>query len=288
MKTWMTRSALAVLLGMLFTQTAAAAPAPIKKTDCSPKQQQINDNNNLLLLGGTAKGAVNRFAVGEFGKNVDRQKRMLGEFDRCGILNRVDMRYDKREGNTRFNMIVAGERTDDGWLGQFEVVVFALRNGSEVAVYHKQGTTHYITGRNGNIVSATEQFVLQGQPGQTTIINYFDSQSRLIRSVSRSSDSNSNSDVHYRWNARNQLLSSASDRSSIRWDYDEKGRELGAETREATPFVASTTVDRCQLWDDKDNCTLSYTREMEVGATGLYRNHLGTGTRYEYWDQPKD
>lgn len=288
MKTQMTGCTLAALLGLLFTQTVAAAPASENITRCAPNQQRVNDNNNLLLLGGTAKGPVNRFAVGEFGKNVDRQKRLLGEFDRCGVLSRVDMSYDKREGNTRLKMIMAAEKIDDGWLAQFDVMVFVLRDGREIPVHRKQGTTHYVTGRSGNIISANETFILQGKPGFTETINHFDSRSRLIRSVSRSSDSNSNSDVHYHWNNRNQLVSSESEHRSAHWNYDKAGRELGVEMREATPFVASSTLDECQLWDNKDNCTLSYSREMEVSAAGLFRNSLSAGSRYEYWGQSKN
>ncbi len=37
------------------------------------------------MLGGRAKGAVRKVIAGEFGKDVDSQKRVLGQFDPCGI-----------------------------------------------------------------------------------------------------------------------------------------------------------------------------------------------------------
>lgn len=286
MKKRITGCTLAVILGLLFTHTVAAASAPEKAPRCLPQQQQANNNNNMMLLGGTATGPMQRFAVGEFGKDVDRQKRMLGEFDACGVLSRVDMSFDKRENSTQLKLVMAIERIDDGWLGQFDVMVFVLRDGHEIPVHRKRGTTHYVTGRNGSIISATEKFIQQGEPGFTETVNHFDSRSRLIRTVSRSSDSDSNSDVRYSWNDRNQPVSSESDRSSIHWRYDKQGRELGVEVREVSPLVATSTLDECQLWDEKGNCTLSYSREMEVSAAGLIRRNLSAASRYEYWGQP--
>ncbi|WP_433977333.1 hypothetical protein [Erwinia sp. E_sp_B01_9] len=43
--------------------------------------------------------------VGEFGKDVNQQKRILGQFDRCGALIRADISYDKNEGALMLRMV---------------------------------------------------------------------------------------------------------------------------------------------------------------------------------------
>ena len=288
MRTRKTSCVLVLMSGLLVIQTAAAATnkAKVQPPRCAVHQQQINDNNNLLLLGGTAKGPMKQFIVGEFGKDVDQQKRMLGKFDRCGVLTQADISYDKQDANTRFKLDMKIERVSVGWQARYEITVFALRDDAEAVLHHKQGTTLYFSGRNGSITSASEQFVMQGEEGFTETVNDYDRRNRLIRSVARGSDNTSNGEYFYRWNDKNQLLSSGSERSTIQWNYDKQGRELGVNIREYNPFSATTTQDECQLWDERGNCTLSYSREMEVSAVGMFRRNIAAASRYEYWDQP--
>lgn len=283
-----TRCVLGMLSGLLVMQTTAASASKtrVEPAHCAVNQQQINDNNNLLLLGGTAKGPMKQFIVGEFGKDVDQQKRMLGKFDRCGVLTQADISYDRQDINTRLKLDLRIERVSVGWQARYDMTIFGMRNNSEVVLHNKQGSTLYFSGHNGSITSASEQFVMQGGDGFTETVNYYDRHSRLIRSVVRGTDNSSNGDYFYRWNDKNQLQTSGSARSTIQWNYDPQGRELGVNIREYTPFSATTTLDQCQLWDERGNCTLSYSREMEVSAMGMFRRNSATGTRYEYWDQP--
>ncbi len=286
-----TRKASCVLVlmsGVLFMQTTAvAAPrANVQSPRCGVNQQQINDNNNLLLLGGTARGPMKQFIVGEFGKDVDQQRRMLGKFDRCGVLTQADISYDKQDVNTRLSLDMKIERVRAGWQARYEMTIYAMRENAEAVVHHKQGTTLYYAGRNGSITSASEQFVMQGETGFTETVNDYDSRQRLIRSVARGSDSSSNGEYSYRWNDKNQLVKSGSARSTVVWNYDKQGRELGVDISEYNPLSATTTLDVCQLWDERGNCTLSYSREMEVSALGMYRRNIAAASRYEYWDQP--
>ncbi|ROR14654.1 hypothetical protein EC836_101146 [Erwinia sp. JUb26] len=288
MRTRKTSCVLVLMSGLLVMQTTAAAPnkTKVQSPRCAVNQQQINDNNNLLLLGGTAKGPMKQFIVGEFGKDVDQQKRLLGKFDRCGVLTQADISYDKQDANTRLKLDMKIERVKVGWQARYDITVYALRDNAEAVLHHKQGTTLYFSGRNGSITSASEQFVMQGEDGFTETVNDYDRRGRLIRSVARGTDGSSNGEYVYRWNEKNQLLTSGSERSTIQWNYDKQGRELGVNISEYNPFSATTTLDVCQLWDERGNCTLSYSREMEVSAVGMYRRNIAAASRYEYWDQP--
>ncbi|AXU94901.1 MAG TPA: hypothetical protein DD850_13695 [Erwinia persicina] len=253
---------------------------------CQPGYQQINSNNSIVMLGGTAQGPIKQFVLGEFGKDVNQQKRMIGEFDPCGVLQRADIRYDKQEGRLQIELVQNFERVSDGWLSSYTMTVSELGSGAATVINDKRGTTHYRTNNRGMIVSSADAFMLKGESGFTETTHFFDRKSRLIRSTSRGTDANSNGVLTYRWNKKNQLVASDSERQKMTWDYDREGRELRLNTRSDSPISSMTTQDECQLWDDRDNCTLSYAREMEVFPGGIVRRNITAAYRYEYWKSP--
>lgn len=268
---------------LVMTLAFFLAPAAQAATGCAPGFQQVASNNSIVMLGGTARGSVKQFVLGEFGKDVNQQKRMIGEFDRCGMLKRADLRFDKQEGKLQISLVQNIEHVRDGWLSSYEMSVAELRNGQPVLINEKRGTTHYRAGSRGNIISSSDTFVLNGEKGFTETTHHFDRQSRLIRSVARGSDSNSNGEFTYRWNTQNLLVASESEREKMTLDYDKDQRELRLNSRSDTAMSSMTTLEECQLWDEQGNCTLSYTREMEVFPTGIIRRNITAAYRYEYW-----
>lgn len=87
----MKRSLIAALtLGSLFVSHSLWAAA------CGPHSKAVASSNSWIMLGGSAKGAVRQVIAGEFGKDVDSQKRVLGQFDPCGILLVADVTFDKK------------------------------------------------------------------------------------------------------------------------------------------------------------------------------------------------
>lgn len=271
-------------LTLMATLVLLLAPAAQAATDCVAGYQQINNNNSILMLGGTARGPVKQFVLGEFGKDVDQQKRMIGEFDRCGVLQHADIRFDKQEGSFQVRVVQSIEHVYDGWLSSYTISVTDQRNGKETVINDKQGTTHYRTDRRGRIVSATDTFTLKGEDGFTETTHFFDRQSRLIRSVARGTDPSTNGVSVYRWNNKNHLLALDTDGQKMTWAYDKDERELVMNIRSDTPMNSMTNQIECQLWDDEGNCTLSYSREMEVYPGGIIRRNITAAYRYEYWE----
>lgn len=267
-----------ILMAMLVTPVVQAA------SGCVPGYQQVNSNNSIVMLGGTARGPIKQFVLGEFGKDVDQQKRMIGVFDRCGVLQRADIRFDKQEGSLKISLVQSIEHVRDGWLSSYAMTVSDLRNAQSTVINDKQGTTHYRTDRHGRIASSTDTFTLKGENGFTETTHLFDSHSRLIRSTARGSDPISNGVVTYHWNEKNQLVASASERQKMTWSYDKDERELLLNTRSDSPMSSMTSQDECQLWDDRGNCTLSYSREMDVFPSGIIRRNITAAYRYEYWE----
>ncbi|KAB8307912.1 hypothetical protein EH228_14500 [Erwinia endophytica] len=251
-------------LALLTTMTLNVAFAAEK---CPEKAQQINDSNSLLLLGGTVKGPVKQVVVGEFGKDVDQQKRIISEFDRCGGLARADVTFDKHEGDVMLKMVQNIVRVATGWESVYDLSVFVIKEGQPIEVNRKQGIINYQLGKQGTIASSSDVFLLQGEKGFTETINTYDSDQRLIKSVARGSDGRANGEYSYHWNRKNQLVSSNSDTSKMTWTYDQKDRELRLLTLTHNNYSDLTSSDECQLWDDHDNCTLSYSHEIEVFAT---------------------
>ena len=88
---------LSLILSMLCSGNAAASA-------CRAGNAAVANSNTLILLGGNAKGAVKQVIAGEFGKDVNSQKRVLGQFDACGDLTVADVSYDKSERNVILSM----------------------------------------------------------------------------------------------------------------------------------------------------------------------------------------
>ncbi|MEI2264126.1 hypothetical protein [Erwinia sp. CGal63] len=255
---------------------------------CPVNAARINDSNSLLLLGGTAKGTIKQVVMGEFGKDVDWQKRLLSEFDRCGALLRADISFDKNEGNVVLKMAQNITRVATGWKAVYALSVYVLQKGELVEVNNKRGTISYLTGKKGVITSSSEAFLLQGKEGFTETTNSYDSRLRLVKSVARGSDADANGEFLYRWDAQNRLITSSSADSETQWRYDTKNREQGLLTHRHQPHSELTTQDECQLWDEHDNCTLSYSHEKEVFADGNIVRNISTAWRFEYWEEPQD
>ncbi len=253
---------------------------------CPLYSQAVNDSNSVIMLGGTARGHIRQFVVGEFGKDVDLQKRMLGQFDRCGALTVADIFYDKREGNVILSMAQHLEQVNgEGWLAEYQMSVRVQRDGREVEVNNKQGMINYLVGIHGNIISASDTFTNMGNKGFTETTYRHDKQFHLINSVARGSDVQSNGEYYYRWNQRGQMLSMTSTQSKEAYTYDKQGRELQLNSVSHRAGGLLTTINECQLWDETGNCTLSYSSEIEVSDAGTLKRHAGAAYRFDYWDK---
>lgn len=255
---------------------------------CGPQSQAIASSNNWIMLGGNAKGAVRQVIAGEFGKNVNSQKRILGQFDPCGDLMVADVSYDKSENNIRLSMEQHIARVENGWMAEYAWLVKVVKEGKEVVVDNRQGTINWLTGRQGNIVSASEKFISMGKKGFTDTTYRYDTQLRLQKSVSRGTDELTNGENHYHWNSQGLVTRATTARGKDIYTYDKQFRELRLDGQSSTPLSTIRSVDECQLWDDVGNCTLSYLHETEVFAQGTIERHLSSAYKYEYWDQPAE
>ncbi len=146
---------------------------------CGPQSGVIASSNNWIMLGGSAKGAVRQVIAGEFGKDVNSQKRILGQFDPCGDLMVADVSYDKNERNVIFSMEQHIARVQGGWVAEYAWLVKVLREGKEVVVDNRQGTINWQMGKRGNIVSASDKFTSMGQRGFTDTTYRYDAHLRL-------------------------------------------------------------------------------------------------------------
>ncbi|WP_139308796.1 hypothetical protein [Pantoea sp. 1.19] len=272
-----------VLLSVLLCVTASASAQPLR---CPPFNQQINDGNNLILIEGTGKGAIRQVVVGTFGKDTDRQARLLGTFDRCGRLRDATFSWQMRDEGIRVEMRTEIAARPDGWQSTYQVVVTAQRGEQTLPVRVKQGYIRWLTGKHGNIVSASDRFMLQGKPGLTTITYGWSPQMRLSRAVARGDDPLNNGVSAWRWNARGQLISSTLVRRESHYYYDAQQRETRMSTVQPDDQGITRSEDRCQLWDEQANCTLTYTVERESLPGRTQSRQLTTAVKYTYWDAP--
>ncbi|KOC87626.1 hypothetical protein [Winslowiella iniecta] len=252
---------------------------------CPANSKVVNDSNSVIMLGGSSKGMVRQFVVGEFGKDVDLQKRLLGQFDRCGNLTIADISYDKNEGNVLLKMEQHIARVTDGWQAEYAYSVMVQQQGKTVEVSNKQGTINYKVGKNGNITSSTEVFTNMGNKGFTETTYSHDKSLRLLKSVARGTDNLTNGEYHYQWSDKGQMLATTSEKSKETYTYDKQNRELRLHSVTNTPVSVITSVDECQSWDDIGNCTLSYSRETEVTDKSTVKRNLSAAYRFEYWDE---
>lgn len=271
--------AVVLLLPLAFPALAASAA-------CPPLSKNITSSNNWIMLGGDARGAVRQVVAGEFGKDVNSQKRVLGQFDRCGDLLVADISWDKSEGNVVLSMEQHIARVQRGWVAEYAYLVKVVQAGKEEVVDNRQGTISWQMGQHGNIVSATDKFTSMGKAGFTDTTFGYDRHFRLEKSIARGSDKLSNGESRWRWNPQGLVVSSITARSEDTYSYDPQLRELRLHGTATTPVSTLRSVDECQLWDDVGNCTLSYLHETEVFAKGTVERHLSAAYKYQYWDRP--
>jgi len=279
----MKRSLIAALaLGSLFASPALWAAA------CAPHSKAVASSNSWIMLGGSAKGAVRQVIAGEFGKDVDSQKRVLGQFDPCGILLVADVTFDKKEHNVVLSMEQHIARVQGGWVAEYAYLVKVLKEGKEQVVDNRQGTISWLTGQHGNIVTASDKFTSMGKSGFTDTTYRYDAQLRLAKSVSRGTDALTNGESSWRWNPQGQVVSAVTARSKDLYTYDKDFREWQLHGTATTPVSSLRSVDECQLWDEVGNCTLSYLHETEVFDKGTIERHLSAAYKYQYWDRPAE
>ena len=271
-----------VMLLLPLTGTVLAA-----ESACPPLSKNITSSNNWIMLGGSAKGAVRQVIAGEFGKDVNSQKRVLGQFDRCGGLMVADITYDKSEGNVVLSMEQHIARVQRGWVAEYAYQVKVVKAGKEEMVDNRQGTISWQIGQHGNIVSASDKFTSMGKEGFTDTTYRYDNHFRLEKSVARGSDTLTNGESYWRWNPQGLVVSASSARGKDSYSYDQQWRELRLNGTSTTPVSTLRSVDECQLWDEVGNCTLSYLRETEVFAKGTIERNLSSAYKYQYWDRPQ-
>lgn len=253
---------------------------------CQPNSKAVTNSNNWILLGGSAKGEVRQVIAGEFGKDVNSQKRVLGQFDRCGDLLVADISYDKNEHNVILSMEQHLVRVQGGWVAEYAYLVKVIKQGNEVVVDNRQGTINWQKGKNGNIISASDKFISMGKDGFTDTTYRYDKRFRLLKSVARGTDPVSNGEYRYQWNPQGLVTSTLSARRKDTYTYDNQWRELRLNGSATTDVSTLRSVDECQFWDEKGNCTLSYLNETEVFDKGTIQRHLSAVYKYQYWDKP--
>lgn len=251
--------------------------------DCNRNSKPVTDSNNLIMLGGTAKGRIRQFVAGEFGKDVNSQKRILGQFDPCGSLSVADISYDKNEDNVVLTMEQHISRVARGWLGEYAYLVQVEKDGKQVVVDNRQGTISWQTGKQGIILSATDSFTSMGKKGFTETTYHYDDNFHLLKSVARGSDLDANGVLHYQWDKHGLVASMRSDKGKDTYTYDKLQREVRIHGTSATPVSTINTIDECQLWDETGNCTLSYSHQTEVFDKGTIQRNLSSAYRYEYY-----
>lgn len=261
-----------------------AALSSMAASTCGPQSATVANSNTLILLGGNAKGAVKQVIAGEFGKDVNSQKRVLGQFDACGDLMVADVSYDKSERNMILSMEQHIARVQDGWVAEYAYLVKVLKAGKEVVVDNRQGTINWQKGQHGTITSAYDRFTSMGKSGFTDTTYRYDRQLRLERSVARGSDSLTNGEFHYHWNPKGLVTRTTSARGTDEYTYDHQWREVRLNGTATTPLSTIRSVDECQSWDEVGNCTLSYLHETEIFTRGTIERHLSSAYKYEYWD----
>ena len=255
---------------------------------CRATPEAVKQSISVILLGGTAKGPIKQVVMGEFGKNVNSQKRVLGQFDRCGQLVVADISYDKNDQNIVLAMEQHIFRVSHGWLAEYQISVKVQKNNALVEVNNKQCNISYMVGNQGNIISASDSFTLMGEKGFTETTYNYDKQLRLSSSTSRGSDALTNGEYRYRWAPAGLLLGSSSAQSQESYRYDNQQRELGMRMVNTTSNGSITTLDECQSWDTTGNCTLSYSHETEIAGQETLQRQRGTAYRFEYWDEKTD
>lgn len=270
---------------MALLSAGLAGHAAAAEKACPAAAKSINDSNNLIMLSGTAKGDVRLAVGGLVGKDLDEQARSNFRFDACGGLLEEAYDYHKTEDNLTLNMANHIRRSDDGgWESVYDLAIFIQRDGQQRLVNRKQGATRFNVGKRGVITSATDVFMINGQPGFTATTFDYDPHLRLVQSTARGTDPFSNDVNGYAYDRQGHIAEVTSSQGKTTFFYDAAGNEQGAYSTSRTPFSQITKKEECQRNDAVGNCVLSYGREMEISAKGIIFRHRSSATQYQYWE----
>ncbi|TKI06335.1 hypothetical protein [Martelella alba] len=275
MKFWLIGTA--CMLASLTATGAFAADA------CFARHRLRNDNNNLIMLDGLGKGNIKLMVSGMVGKDVDEQASGNVRFDRCGVLADALFDYRKNERNVSLRMVNHTARTAHGWMTDYELAVIVDRDGHPELATHKQGQILFSTDKLGQITSASDAFVLDGDKGFTTTIYYYDKQRRLVKSVARGSDVLANDQYLYHYDDKGRLHNIVNAKGVTTFHYDGLNRETGSERVSTTSVSQTSKSEQCRRFDDAGNCTLSYARETEIFPTAIIHRNTSTAMQYNYW-----
>lgn len=265
------------LLGSLLSTSAVAA------VSCADKHRRVNDNNNLIMLDGNARGNIKMMVSGMVGKDVNEQASGNIRFDRCGVLSDALFDYRKSEGSVILRMINHTVKAPGGWESDYEITVILDKEGTQTLATHKLGKINFSTDKTGLITTSTDAFTINDQKGFTTTVYSYDKRRRLVKSVSRGSDALANDQYVYNYDKKGLLATTASSKGSTTYRYDDAGRELGSNSVSTTSISQISKIEECQRFDAVGNCVLSYGRETEIFPLYVIKRHRSTAMQYQYW-----
>ncbi|XBS70779.1 hypothetical protein ABK905_06585 [Acerihabitans sp. KWT182] len=250
---------------------------------CADKHRRVNDNNNLIMLDGNARGNIKMMVSGMVGKDVDEQASGNIRFSRCGVLSDALFDYHKSEGHVILRMVNHTVKAQSGWESAYEIAVIIDKEGTQTLATHKQGKITFATDKSGLITSSTDSFTINDQKGFTTTVYSYDKQHRLVKSVARGSDALANDQYVYNYDKKGLLSTTASSKGSTTYHYDDKERELGSNEVSTTSISQISKIEDCQRFDTVGNCVLSYGRETEIFPLYVIKRHRSTAMQYQYW-----
>jgi len=265
------------LLGSLMLTSAVAAD------NCADKHRRVNDNNNLIMLDGNARGNIKMMVSGMVGKDVDEQASGNIRFDQCGVLSDALFDYHKSEGQIILRMVNHTVKATGGWESTYEIAVAVDKEGTQTLATHKLGKINFSTDKTGLITSSTDSFTINDQKGFTTTVYTYDKRHRLVKSVARGSDALANDQYVYNYDPKGLLSTTASSKGSTTYRYDATGRELSSNEVSTTSISQISKIEECQRFDDVGNCVLSYGRETEIFPLYVIKRHRSTAMQYQYW-----
>ncbi len=266
-----------LLLGSLMLTSAAAAE------NCADRYRRVNDNNNLIMLDGNARGNIKMMVSGMVGKDVNEQATGNIRFDQCGVLSDALFDYHKSEGQVILKMVNHTVKVAGGWESSYEIAVIVNKEGTQTLVTHKLGKINFATDKTGVITTSTDAFTINDQKGFTTTVYAYDKRRRLLKSVARGSDALANDQYVYNYDKKGLLHTTASSKGSTTYRYDDAGRELGSNSVSTTSISQISKIEECQRFDEVGNCVLSYGRETEIFPLYVIKRHRSTAMQYQYW-----
>ncbi|WP_140918534.1 hypothetical protein [Limnobaculum xujianqingii] len=249
-----------------------------------PINKDIIVNNHLALL---SMPEFNHARVVETVTESDNTRSAFYykfNYDRCGQLTDMYAQMTRNELRFRIDSSYDISKIQQGWRNSYNVTLFGMNK----LFYAREGAIDYQTDDKGLIVSSTDNYISgsdekKAETGVTDGIYKTDDKFRMAYSLLSGSDESVNGEYRFFYQPDNKPFALISPTMNISYLYDQQQRASGMIEITVSPYYLGSKQTDCLEWNDRNDCTKSISKELELFPTYVVDRTTVLRSTYTYW-----